>query len=1503
MLTQLGKLRLEGLKPLNKGSFSSIKDEFQPSLDLQGFKALRDKAGRERDLRELYRERAPYELLQNADDAHATKVAYILTDMGIAFIHNGDWFTVNNFRSLADGWSDKDPKECIGHKGLGFRSVLDITPSPFIISLNVHEFFAVKFSWALNNGHIQIILQKDPKANNEYQRSTKNGQLVCPIMAIPGEVSRDKLGACEKVYKSVVKGDFGQGYTTMFWFPAKDMDLDKRALEDLNPIPLQADIHGISKLMDFLEDEVCILLPFLASINEVNVYQNDIVLGKVSVERDNQGTQHGKVSVKFIKGTNTNERTYYQSRCNVRIPIEIKAQPDTPRALQQMEEVSIVLMVEIKDRHPIYQPNSEFHVYFPTEEQTGLGFVVHGDFYVKPDRTRLMLGKYNEWLLSVAAKLAANDFLSNLLKEYLARDVFSALAPSNENPTSSSESFVGMFADALRRRKEPFVQSREGLLTSGESLLPPQIDTSGFWDTHFCALVPEIFPGKKAFLLPEHDSGGTRKFLKLAGIEPLRSESFIRFLDARMQARHVSPDELYEYYEYMCTDPDISRYDHDALAGHRLLLVSDSIPYEIPVGSVPLICFPPAIGEAEEIVPPLFSKVFLFLDSRLSSLLDNGVDRVKSWVMDRLKVLRFEASELLPRTIRGIVAEMYYRDTPVSHSELSQIWIFIKHIIEASPRKILDPDFWKEIGRLPLPTGTNNVVSTPAFLAYWPDDFVNGSSSLQGISGIRKIEKTFLDVLIANSQQNKYDWVAFFEQAGVSTSLKVLTYTRLIGSDQSLLLNLSAPQEYQRERFTGERQADENRAVAEALANDQVWGKYLTDIPLCRHSSPREIQQLSVMDGFNQSVEQAHRDYQENRNEWQERLLDLLTDLPEEKPGREDKVFCPAGGQGGHQEGVSPYVSYQLKTMPWVPTTWGPRGSSDSFSRLITRHFISPGHSEKPIGDELLPYVVANGISDLTKYERYGIELLEDPESATTSTLTRALKVLGQKLSSDWGRTEIIGVKGRWRLVRGAIQEVYRRLNQVDFKINSDTLLAARVENEIRFVPTPLYYADPGSPVEQAFIGLLPLFDSDQVYAKLFRQTHVIQLIPGETVDEVFESEDLAAPAQNLQKEIVEGIAPYLLAPLIARSERTKQIKALPRRLVERFSVRAAEKIKVSFALKTDTRIRKEVEYRSFYPKRIITPGQGATTEIGYVLYVKGDVKISIGDLDADALGEALARVFLDGFESGSDLTGLFPRITLRYKETGGGEYEMRDYLLHQLGISIEAQEEAHAMLSLSSKELPPLSSPPARIVWTQHGHNGDGGKNDLPNNYEEQIRGHQEDLTEATNRFITDLHQSVSDKFSQNSEIAKEKKYKGHSVSLEQEARGRKGELEILRRLQLPGGWDGITLYADRREESVGYDFQCIINGRTVYLEVKTFIFGGQVIMTSSELQAAASHKEDFYLVGLLDNGNQENEWKAFLLPNPLILLLDEGEFDVQPRLHIPAKKVFDPENIYFGN
>ncbi|HMT94260.1 ATP-binding protein [uncultured Thiothrix sp.] len=95
-----------------------------------------------------YHGRFLVELIQNAHDALSTsnysndhgRIEIFLKkdeeDFGVLYIGNdGSPFSKSNFTSLSQlGQSDKNPQESIGNKGIGFRSVLEVTNSPEIYS-------------------------------------------------------------------------------------------------------------------------------------------------------------------------------------------------------------------------------------------------------------------------------------------------------------------------------------------------------------------------------------------------------------------------------------------------------------------------------------------------------------------------------------------------------------------------------------------------------------------------------------------------------------------------------------------------------------------------------------------------------------------------------------------------------------------------------------------------------------------------------------------------------------------------------------------------------------------------------------------------------------------------------------------------------------------------------------------------------------------------------------------------------------------------------------------------------------------------------------------------------------------------------------------------------------------------------------------------------------------------------------------------------------------------
>ena len=100
-----------------------------------------------------YHGRFLIELIQNAHDAlfevgamdAPQRIEIILAEdehpHGVLYIANdGQPFTPSNFKALSNlGQSDKDPQKSIGNKGIGFRSVLEITKAPEIYSRKERE--------------------------------------------------------------------------------------------------------------------------------------------------------------------------------------------------------------------------------------------------------------------------------------------------------------------------------------------------------------------------------------------------------------------------------------------------------------------------------------------------------------------------------------------------------------------------------------------------------------------------------------------------------------------------------------------------------------------------------------------------------------------------------------------------------------------------------------------------------------------------------------------------------------------------------------------------------------------------------------------------------------------------------------------------------------------------------------------------------------------------------------------------------------------------------------------------------------------------------------------------------------------------------------------------------------------------------------------------------------------------------------------------------------------
>jgi len=240
----------------------------------------------------------------------------------------------------------------------------------------------------------------------------------------------------------------------------------------------------------------------------------------------------------------------------------------------------------------------------------------------------------------------------------------------------------------------------------------------------------------------------------------------------------------------------------------------------------------------------------------------------------------------------------------------------------------------------------------------------------------------------------------------------------------------------------------------------------------------------------------------------------------------------------------------------------------------------------------------------------------------------------------------------------------------------------------------------------------------------------------------------------------------------------------------------------------------------------------------------------------------------------------------------------MEEYLHYQLGISREAQDLALAMIAgetLESFPVPP--PPPARIIHRPSTDPGESSEGRIE--IKEKLQEHRDTIVKGADGLIQGLTGPPERQPKKPDTVPDTPPPpptpKPKKITPEQEARGRKGEDEIKRRLERPGGWEGFTLIEDRSEQGCGYDFWCARGTSEVMLEIKTFTPNGRVFVTITELREAAAGRADYYLVGVLDDGKPEHEWTTIIIPDPIDILLTKGTFDIEATLRASASDIFE--------
>ena len=372
---------------------------------------------------QLYTDRSHfvYELLQNAEDAGATSIRFIQYPDRLEVLHDGRPFTALNLQGLCDiGKSDKiDDLNQIGEFGVGFKSVFGICDT--------------------------VKLYSDP---SHYR---KNDVKDC----IPFAVEIIDFTSPEEIRQEPIPGLF----TTRFVFPytvGRTFSGFKTVAELNRTLSQKLQNLGITTLLfmkslELIEYEICL--------------DNEKKTGQYLLEKQPVNDHFSIVSALGMSDTNNNnkEKTEEISYLKFSRPVD----------LQSNRTVDIAFPVKINEagEYICQKPENPFiSVYFPTETESKLGFIVQGPYRTTPNRSSIPADDEDNIYLAQQTATLVRDSILELRNCKTLNMTFIKVLPLNEENFDSYNLFYPVF-DMVKKlfNHEPIIPCKSGDYTLARS--------------------------------------------------------------------------------------------------------------------------------------------------------------------------------------------------------------------------------------------------------------------------------------------------------------------------------------------------------------------------------------------------------------------------------------------------------------------------------------------------------------------------------------------------------------------------------------------------------------------------------------------------------------------------------------------------------------------------------------------------------------------------------------------------------------------------------------------------------------------------------------------------------------------------------------------------------------------------------------------------------------------------------------------------------------------------
>ena len=442
-------------------------------------------------MRQQYTGRYPFELLQNANDAAGDtgtrgRAHFVLTDTALIVADNGSGFGEPQVEAICSlGRSSKGPGESVGHKGLGFKSVGEITDHPQIVSALA--------SFQFNGDRVCT-------AVGEHLGPLPAGQKL-PIYAFPFPVEEADLGPDA----STIEKLRSNGFTTVIRLPLRD-GVERATVEE-----------------DLLGNLQSRLLLFLPHVDHLELRGTSGDFSSEIFREPDDGPEH------VLLETNDESEEWFIYRASV-TPEPAVLEP-LGDAWKEIEEVRFAIAVPIDEGgQPRVDVACPLHVYFPTDELPCLHVAVHAEWVLSMDRRQIATTPeavpFNRLLTRAVACHLRSTVAPDLVRRTRASaSAIEALVPAAGVP-------VGAGGTGLRKRwteallGATFLPSADGSLRCPADirLLPRSLpdpavahELAGLDSAHTLRPDIEQLTAVKSFLasVPDTDEMGLGEFMSL----------------------------------------------------------------------------------------------------------------------------------------------------------------------------------------------------------------------------------------------------------------------------------------------------------------------------------------------------------------------------------------------------------------------------------------------------------------------------------------------------------------------------------------------------------------------------------------------------------------------------------------------------------------------------------------------------------------------------------------------------------------------------------------------------------------------------------------------------------------------------------------------------------------------------------------------------------------------------------------------------------------------------